>query len=60
MEMFFLSIQIVSALKDNNHDNDNTSNIFQYQLLGHNQNVHRQMIGLGRCAIYTQWNTTQP
>ena len=25
-----------------------------------NLNVHRQMIGLGRCGIYTQWNTTQP
>ena len=23
-------------------------------------NVHRQAIGLGRCGIYTQWNTTQP
>uniref|UniRef100_A0A8D1V8E3 Uncharacterized protein n=1 Tax=Sus scrofa TaxID=9823 RepID=A0A8D1V8E3_PIG len=21
--------------------------------------LHRQMIGLGRCGIYTQWNTTQ-
>ena len=21
---------------------------------------HQQMIGLGRCGIYTQWNTTQP
>ena len=27
---------------------------------GNNLNVHRQMIGLGRCDIYTQWNTTQP
>ena len=27
---------------------------------GNNPNVHRQMIGLGRGGIYTQWNTTQP
>ena len=25
-----------------------------------NPNVHQHMIGLGRCHIYTQWNTTQP
>ena len=25
-----------------------------------NPNVHRQMIGLGRCGIDTQRNTTQP
>ena len=27
---------------------------------GNNPNVHRQMIRLGRCDIYTQWNSTQP
>jgi len=25
-----------------------------------NPNVHGKMTGLGRCGIYTQWNTTQP
>ena len=27
---------------------------------GNNPNVHRKMTRLGRCGIYTQWNTTQP
>ena len=27
---------------------------------GNNLNVHQQIIGLGRCVIYTQWNTTLP
>ena len=27
---------------------------------GKNLNVHQQMNGLGRCGIYTQWNTTRP
>ena len=26
---------------------------------GNNPNVHRQMIGFGRCGIYPQWNTTK-
>ena len=32
----------------------------QYPRYGNNPNVHQQMIGLGRCGTYTQWNTTQP
>ena len=32
----------------------------QYLRHGNNPNVHQQMIGLGRCGICTQWNTTQP
>ena len=32
----------------------------QYPGHGNNQNVYQQMTGLGRCGIYTQWNTIQP
>uniref|UniRef100_A0A8D1TN28 Uncharacterized protein n=1 Tax=Sus scrofa TaxID=9823 RepID=A0A8D1TN28_PIG len=32
----------------------------QWPRQGINPNAHRQSIGLGRCGIYTQWNTTQP
>ena len=30
----------------------------QYPRHGNHPNVHWQTIGLGRCGIYTQWNTT--
>ena len=39
---------------------DTCTRMFIAALFTNNPNVHRQMIGFGRCGIYTQWNTTQP
>ena len=56
------SIQIVLQIKKCSYKLSipKTLEIYMHPVNTNLKNVHRQMIGLRRCGIYTQWNTTQP